>query len=177
MIRDEAVKAKTGKNWTEWLRVLDKAGCKKMTHKEIALFLHEKHKLPGWWCQMVAVGYEQERGLRVKNQSCLGDFQVSNSKTVPVSVRDLFEAWENPKRRAAWLADPDFVIRKATRPKSMRITWIDGKTHVDANFYAKGSEKSFVAVQHRKLADAKSVDKMRKYWTNALAKLDAKLRV
>src|SRR5215469_1117257 len=63
---DEAVKAKTGKVWAEWFKILDKAGAKKMPHKEIALYLYEKQKLPAWWCQMVAVGYEQERGLRQK---------------------------------------------------------------------------------------------------------------
>ena len=35
-IGDEAVRAKTGRDWAEWLAVLDAAGAAKMTHKEIS---------------------------------------------------------------------------------------------------------------------------------------------
>ena len=42
---DEAVKAKTGKVWAEWFKILDKAGAKKWPHKEIAMYLYEKKKV------------------------------------------------------------------------------------------------------------------------------------
>jgi len=32
---DEAVAAKTGKNWSRWFKHLDAAGAKQMTHQEI----------------------------------------------------------------------------------------------------------------------------------------------
>jgi len=35
-VGSEAVERATGKGWDEWLRVLDRAGAKTMTHKEIA---------------------------------------------------------------------------------------------------------------------------------------------
>jgi hypothetical protein len=57
----------------------------------------------------------------------------------------------------------------------MRITWVDGETSVEANFYAKGAAKSSVALQHRKLRDAKHVAKLRAYWTGALETLKEKL--
>src|SRR4030065_2984276 len=67
-IGDEAVQAKTGKNWQGWFAVLDKAHAKKMNHTEIATYLYEKQKLDSWWAQMVAVTYEQTRGLRQKHE-------------------------------------------------------------------------------------------------------------
>ena len=70
-ISADAVRAKTGKGWAEWFAVLDQAGAAKWPHKEIASFLHEQ-ECGDWWSQMVAVGYEQARGLRVKHQTADG---------------------------------------------------------------------------------------------------------
>jgi len=174
-ISSEAVKKATGCDWEAWLYVLDKAGCAKMTHQEIAEVIHDRWpKVGGWWSQMVTVGYEQARGLRVKNQTTAG-WQVSSSKTVSVPVKTLFGAWKDPKKRAKWLEDHDFTVRKATEPKSMRISWVDGKTTVEANFYAKGAGKSYVALQHNKLTGRKEVEKMRAYWTKALDALKERL--
>lgn len=63
-VRTEAVLKATGRAWDEWLRVLDRAGARRMPHQEIAALLARKFAVPGWWCQMVTVGYEQARGLR-----------------------------------------------------------------------------------------------------------------
>lgn len=172
-ISDEAVKKATSCGWEAWFWCLDQAGCGKKTHKEIAALVHERWpKVGGWWSQMVTVGYEQARGLRVKNQTSDG-WKVSSSKTVSVPVKTLFGAWKDPRKRAGWLKDHNFTVRNATEPKSMRITWVDGKTTVEANFYAKGTGKSYVALQHDKLSSRAQVEKMRAYWTKALEKMKA----
>jgi hypothetical protein len=62
---DESVTEATGKDWKAWFAVLDKAGAKKMEHRDISKYLHEKCKVGPWWCQMIAVAYERERGLRL----------------------------------------------------------------------------------------------------------------
>src|ERR1700752_4374658 len=63
-VGSDAVLRATGKAWDEWLKLLDRAGAKKMPHKDIALMLSRQFKVPDWWSQMVTVGYEQARGLR-----------------------------------------------------------------------------------------------------------------
>ena len=170
-IGGEAVKARTGKNWEEWIAVLDQAGARKMDHKSIATYLHEKCALPGWWAQMVAVGYEQARGMRQKHEQPEGDFEISVSKTVEIPVAKSFAAWEDSKLRRRWLKDAEFTIRKATPYKSMRITWVDGKTSVEVNFYPKGDTKSQVVAQHSKLASAQQAERMKKYWAEQLERL------
>lgn len=169
-IGSEAVRAKTGMSWSEWFKLLDAAGARKLSHKEIATYLYDEHKVPGWWAQMVAVGYEQARGLRQKHEKPNG-YEISGSKTIEVPVTKAFAAWEDEKLRRKWLKDAGFTIRKATPQKSMRITWVDGKTSVEVNFYAKGEAKSQVAVQHSKLADARQAERMKKYWGEQLEKL------
>lgn len=169
-ISDEAVKAKTGRTWAQWCRLLDKAGATKMTHKDIAGMVGEKFGVGPWWRQMVTVGYEQARGMRVAHETPRG-FQVSASKTLGVPVDALYRAWKNPRSRSRWLPERDFTVRKATANKSIRIAWGDGETSVEVNFYAKGDAKSQVTVQHSKLPGATAVARMKKFWSTALGEL------
>jgi hypothetical protein len=169
-VGDAAVRAKTGKGWAEWFALLDAAGAADMNLTAIAAHLYDRLGCPGWWSQMVAVGYEQARGLRQKNQACDGVFQASASKTVGVPLAELYAAWQDGRRRRRWLPEDGFTVRKATANKSLRITWVDGKTSVEVMFYAKGDAKSQVAVQHRKLPGAAAV-KAKAFWAGALDRL------
>ncbi len=169
-VSDDAVRKATGRTWAAWLRVLDKAGAKKMTHKEIASHLHEQEDVPGWWSQMVTVGYEQARGMREKYQKADG-YSASASRTFDVPVKQLYAAWADAKRRAGWLKDADFTVRKATKPRTLRITWVDGRSSVEAYFYPKGTERSYVSVQHNKLATAREVTRLKAYWGRQLDQL------
>lgn len=165
-ISDAAVLKSTAKPWDHWLTVLDRFDVRTNGHKAAANHLHEKHAVPDWWCQMLVVRYEQVRGLRQKHQKADG-FSASCSRVVDVPISKLFSAWQAPAL-SRWFPDPGFSIRKATRDKSMRITWIDGKTSVEVNFYAKGAVKSQVTVQHNKLASGAAIVRMKKYWAAAL---------
>jgi hypothetical protein len=171
-VSDQAVQAKTGKNWEQWFRVLDRAGAKKMNHTDIAAYLYHELECPGWWNQMVAVGYEQARGLRRKHETPAG-FQISCSKTVPVPLSTLFAAWWDERSRLRWLKERGMVVRKATRDKSVRVTWVDGRTTLEVLFYAKGEAKSQVTLQHNKLADADAAERMKIYWSDKLEQLRA----
>ena len=169
---DEAVESKTGKTWSRWFKHLDAAGAKKMTHQEIAAHLSEKHGVPPWWTQMVAVTYEQARGLGDKHEKPQG-FEISVSRTIAAPVGKAFKAWTVEKTRRQWLP-ANLEIRKATPNKSLRITWEDGKTSVAVGFLAKG-DKSQVVAQHSKLPDAKSAAKMKKFWAEALERMKSLL--
>ncbi|UCC79226.1 MAG: DUF4287 domain-containing protein [Candidatus Zixiibacteriota bacterium] len=162
---DEAVVKATGKGWSQWLAVLDRKKATQLSHREIGQFLREKHKLSLWWAQKISVGYEQERGMRVMHEQPEG-FEISKSKTLPISPMTAFKAWNDKAARDKWLGE-SITIRKATPAKSMRITWPD-KTHVDVNFYDKGENKCQVSVQHTRLSNATQAEKMKKYWSGKL---------
>lgn len=173
-IGDAAVQAKTGKTWPEWFALLDRAGAKTMSHKEIVAWL-EANDGPGpWWQQMVTVAYEQERGLRKKHETTAG-YQISRSRTMAVPVESLYQAFKDKRRRQRWLADPDFTIRTATENKSLRITWSDGTTNVEVLFTSRAATKSQVSVQHNRLADEAAAEKMKRYWGEQLDRLQAYL--
>lgn len=63
-ISDEAVRARTGKGWNEWFKILDKWGASEKGHRLSAKHLLEKYKIGPWWAQVVTIRYEFERGLR-----------------------------------------------------------------------------------------------------------------
>jgi len=124
----------------------------------------------GWWLQMITVGYEQARGLRERHQTPRG-YQVSVSRTIAVPVATLFHTWHDEAVRGRWLTDPAIAVRKATPNRSLRLAWVDGKTDVEVNFYAKGDAKSQVTIRHNKLTSSEEVSTARAYWTKALDQL------
>jgi uncharacterized protein YndB with AHSA1/START domain len=171
---DAAVQSKTGKTWKEWFAILDQAGARKMNHQEIVKYLNTKQGVGPWWQQMVTVTYEQARGLREKHQKPEG-YQISVSRTIKTPLAKLFKAVADEKARKAWLPEDGLTLRKATPNKSVRITWNDGKSSLEINFYSKDDHKSQVVVQHSKLPDAKASAKMKAYWAKALDRLRASL--
>lgn len=173
-IGGEAVKAKTGRDWNQWLKVLDKHGARSLPHRQIVAILKDEYGIDPWWRQMITVGYEQARGLRKKHQRP-GGYQVSASKTVRAPIDAAFAAFEQADERTRWLetpaADGTFEIRKATPGKSLRVTWVDGLTHVEVYLYDKGGEKSQVVVQHSKLRTKKAAEQHKRYWRAQLGNL------
>lgn len=169
-ISNDAVAAKTGKPWANWIELLDRAGAKKMKHKDIAELLQSQYGVGDWWSQMVTVGYEQARGLRIRHQTARG-FQISRSKTIAASASAIYQAWIEPKLRQRWLRTGPLTIRSSTRNKVVRLNWTDGISNVETRFESKGPAKTQVVVQHNKLPDERSALKMKEFWSNRLPAL------
>jgi len=167
---NEAVTVKTGKNWKQWFAIIDKAGGQKMSHQEIVKLLNSKHNVGAWWGQMVTATYEQQTGLRQNHQKPDG-FEISVSRTINTPLSFLYGAFENEASRKEWLGEDGLVTRKATKNKSIRLTWKDGKTSLEINFYKKNKDKNQVVVQHSKLASAAAAARMKTYWAKALNRL------
>jgi uncharacterized protein YndB with AHSA1/START domain len=170
----DAVARATGKAWDQWLAILDEAGAAAMPHKAIAALLAGKFGVPSWWSQMVAVGYEQARGLREPHQKADG-FAASASRTVAAGLDRLYGAWADPTLRALWLGEAPIEVKRATGGKSMRIAWKAGGSRVDVNFYPAGAGRSRVQVEHGRLADEKARAAQKSFWGGALDRLKAML--
>jgi len=168
-VSNDAVIKATGKDWSYWFKLLDDNGGKKKDHKGIVAILSKHSNLDGWWQQMVTVGYEIARGLRKLHETPDG-FQIGKSKTLSAPVDAVYPLWTDDTKREKWLDDPGFTIRKANAEKSLRITWVDGKTHLDVYFYPKG-EKTQVTINHKKLPDSESAEEMKTYWGKQLKQL------
>lgn len=171
---DAAVAAKTGKEWSEWFRILDQAGARQMRHREIAALLHAKHKVPGWWSQMVTVEYERARGLRDVHQTASG-YEAGISRTFDAPISTLYKAWTDARLRRRWLGSPKFTVSTANPNKTLRMAWGGGPQRVEVYFSAKGARRAQMTVQHRKLVGAKDVASQKEFWATALSKLESVL--
>ena len=167
----DAVRAGTGKTWSQWFRILDRAGARTMSHRDIARQLGKAYPGIGmWWHQMVTVGYEQARGLREKHQR-LDGYGISGSRTLAAPAAALFKAWNDARVRRRWLPGERLLIRRATPDKSMRIAWGDGTTLVEVLFSPRGPGRCRVVVDHTRLKDAKAARRMKAYWGRRLDRL------
>jgi len=165
---DSAVSEKTGRTWKDWVKTLDAAGAAGMPHREIAKHVASLGT-PSWWTQMVTVGYERIRGLRVKGQLRGGTYQVSRSRTFPVSVETLFDAFADARKRRRWLP-VKITVRTARPHKSLRTTWEDGSLAL-FGFTPKGGAKSAVAVAHEKLPNPSVAEALKKAWDEHFERL------
>lgn len=166
---DGALKAKTGCTWERWVRALDRQSAATMSHTEIAALVRKKYKAGDWWSQMVAVGYERIKGLRIRGQQRDGSFRAGKYRTYAVPVATLFDAWADAPTRKRWLDDDGVRVRTATKPKSMRIGLIDGSI-VAVTFAPKGSRKSMVSIEQEKLPNRDAVVRVKAEWA---ARFDA----
>jgi hypothetical protein len=172
-IGSAAVEKATGRGWAEWVEVLDRDGGAAMTHKEIAIHLHEKHGVREWWSQMVTVGYEHAKGRRARHERPDG-YEVSVNKTVTAPVAAVIAAFTDLRARARWLPGEKFEVRGVTPGKAVRITWGDG-TNVVVGFYGSTKDKARVSVQHGRLKGAREAERCKAFWRERLDALKAVL--
>ncbi len=172
-VGEAAVRKATGKGWHEWFEQLDRAGAKAMEHRAIVAVLSKVRGLPGWWQQMITVAYERARGLRRRYETTSG-FTANASKTLQAPLAALYDAWVDPDKQRVWLGVPSPEVRKANPQRSLRLTWPDG-SWVTVGFYDKGQGKSQVTLGHERLPNVKAVAQYKKFWKDALGRLEAAL--
>jgi len=171
---DAVVKARTGRDWAAWFRMLDRAGASRLRHRQIAEILSTRHKVPGWWCQMLTVEYERARGLRARHQTAAG-YSVSVSKTLATRLGNVYSATARPGERRKWFPRGAFEASSQTRDRYFRGRWKQD-ARLEIGFYARGSGKSQIAVQVSRLARKGDVEPVRQAWKSALGKLQALLK-
>ena len=169
-VGDDAVKAKTGKKWDEWFKILDKAGARMMDHDQIALLVRRQLGLPPWWSRLLTVGDEQARGLRRMHQRGLR-YQVYRQKTLAAPLAAVWSAWHDQNTLAHWLPGVAFELRTFTQDKVLHLTWPDG-TWVAVRFWARG-DRTRLVVAHKKLLSSRDVLRLQDYWSAALERLQS----
>ena len=187
---DDKLREKTGHGLEHWFAVLDRFGAAAKGHTAAARHLSEEHGVPSWHCQMVTVEYERARGLRVTNQSCDGDFQVTVSRTVAATVAQVADLINDAARRKRWLRGADPVIGRALEaafggdqprrvtvktPEYARLRFPCDGTTVEILVYGKPGGKASVSAHNTKLAGSAAVEARRAVWGAALDGLRAAL--
>ncbi len=168
-ITDMAVRKATGKGWGDWYDLLDSAGAREMSHQQIRAIVAGQGT-GSWWHQVIAVAYEQARSLRDRYQREDG-FVAHISKVIRAGVTRVYGAWTEEEIRAGWLDASGWHLRKATPCRSLRITWKDGRTHVDIDLFPRSLGKTWVRVEHSRLATLDDAHRLKAFWGVALERL------
>lgn len=177
-LSDDVLREATGKDWPQWFAVLDAWGATARNHTEIARHVREDHGVDGWYAQSVAVGYEQERGLREVGQSSTGEWRTSGSKTIAASSAKVIEAFADEAVRRRWLPDADLTLRTHRPAKSVTADFKDAEgttSRISVTLTVKAPEKTVVGVGHEKLRDAAEVAAYKVFWRERLAELKSLL--
>src|SRR5680860_1290995 len=167
---DDAIEKGSGKNWAEWVEVLDAWGAADTAHTEIARHVSDLG-VDDWWAQSVTVGYERIKGLRATGQQRDGSFEGSASKTFPVGVDRLSAAWIDESERDQWLEPGLLNLRTAQEGKSARFDIANDGGILALYFTDKGPDKSSVQLQVVNLASKEAADTFRETWKTHLADL------
>lgn len=176
---DAALRAATGRDWSEWLTLLDGSGAAAghLDHTRTwELVMQSLPESAGWWGQMVAVGYERARGIREKHESCSGEFQATLSKTFQVPLFAAFAAFADAALRENWLDAPGLDFTKLNVGKNIRARWPDG-SRLDIRFNETGPGRCQIVVDTMKLADADAVREAKAFWQSQFEKLGKYLSV
>lgn len=187
----EAVQKATGKNWDEWLTIIDKTGGEQLSHKEIVTFLGGNYDISPWWQQMITVGYEFARGRRVTGQTSDAGFQIGAQKTVAVSKEKVWDFLLSKKGLPIWLGKIDnMIFKKGTQYltedgikgeirsildfQKIRLIYKPKNDNKDTTLQISLScprntrLKTNIRFHHEELSGTKQRDKMRRHWKKVL---------
>lgn len=170
---DEAVKAATGQDWAGWRQWIDGNNGATLSHAEIARLLHA-NGVPGWWSQMVTVGYERLTGRRAMGQRCDGAFSASASRTLTGNMDDALANW---LAVVDGMTEFDGVFAEVEPRQSQSENWrywrvdLDNGSKVNVTICDKVGGKAIVAVGHEKLADADAATRAKEFWKPLLANM------
>ena len=191
-ISEAAVTKATGKSWSQWLSLLDKAGAKKMDHKARVSRIKKERGVSQWWQQMIAVEYERRRHLRKIGQAAGAGYQIGVTKTLPISRTQLWDLLLSPTGRKLWLGSlARFSPKKGTQYKTkegtvgeirslapsrrIRLTWQPKKfsqpSTLQLTLMSRPSGTS-LGFHQEKLTSASQRQAMRKHWQTVATKLE-----
>jgi len=191
-VSNEAVARATGRDWDAWLKILNRAGAKDWTHKEIVAHLKENHDLSAWWQQTVTVAYEKANGRRVVGQTADTGFQVGVQRTLKIDQADAWNLITSRAGLTCWLGKaPRFrlaegksyrtadgiegEVRVVREGERVRLTWKSDRlarsATVQIALASPGAGKTSIKVHMENLPSQAMREKMKSHWQNVLDEL------
>ena len=188
----ESVNKHTGRNWKQWISILDKAGARTWTYQEIVKYLKVKHRLTPWWQQGVAYGFEVAISRRKVGQDANGKYMVTATKSIACDVEKLWKFLLSKKGQEIWLKPYSTIkikpgtqfetkdgffgeIRTIAVNRRVRIYWQDANwdkhTVVECHLVSRPGKKSILVFNHSGIADTKTREILRVRWRTAADKI------
>lgn len=184
----------TGKNWDDWIALLEKKGAHLLSHKEIAHYLKTKHRLTPWWQHIVANGYEQVIGRKQEGRNAKGLYSVAGSRTFYLKDSRAWKLLTSDEGIGIWLkplspltmkAGENFEtetgffgeIRVVTKGDKIRFRLQDPEWEKPSvcvlGVHFREGEKCTIIFAHDDLPSARVKEEFRIYWKSVLDQLTA----
>lgn len=189
-VSTDSVYKGSGKHWDDWVPLLEKAGARNWSHKEIVAYLAKKHKLTPWWQQGVTLGFEIATGRRIEGQTQKGDYTVTATKSLAFDAKTVWKLLSSDEGVRIFLnsisefsfkkgatfetADGYFgEVRTLKAGAKVRLSWQDedAKGIVQIAVYPKVSKKSLLVLDHSQIKTARKKEEFRARWREALERL------
>ncbi len=183
----------TGKTWDQWVSLLDAAGARSWSHKELVLYLKKK-KLSPWWQQGVAGAYSVAIGKKIEGRNAKGELSVTATKSFSIDSKKMWallcskqgqEIWLQPlspmqiKVGAFFETKDGFFgeIRTMKKGLRLRLSWKDPEwskpTYLQVFVVPRPDNKCLVAFTHEKIKEPKVEALLRRRWKQATSSLHA----
>ncbi len=191
-VTSKSVEKHTGKNWDEWVEILNDLGAHVLTHQEIVALLKKKYKLTPWWQQEVTLGYEIAIERRLPGQTAKGLYTVTATKSLAIDAKKLWKLINSDQGIQIWLK-PMFpvkikvgeifettdgyygqirTLRKDTR---IRLSWQDPnwskKTSLQIFIVPNPKQRSILVFSHDQIDGIKNQELFRKRWKSVITEL------
>jgi len=187
----------TGRDWNEWLKILNKAGAKAWTHQEIVVWLKKKYRLSQWWQQGVTHGFEVATGRRIDGQSLKGDYATVATRTVAAPARKVWKFMTEAEGLRLWLNPmSEFLIEKGSEFEveggifgqvrtlkpfvRVRLSWQETEwpkpSILQLHIVPRPKDKCIVVLTHENLRSAQLRDQMRDHWKAKLTEVASALK-
>ncbi|MFS4458999.1 SRPBCC domain-containing protein [Bdellovibrio sp. HCB2-146] len=185
----ESVVKGTGRNWDEWIAILDKNGARNQTHQEIVAFLAKKYKLTAWWQQGVTTAYEIHIQRRAEGRNTKGEYMLTSTKTLKCDAKKLWKFLVSNEGVAIWLKPLSPVkikpgepfetetgaygeIRTMKAPDRIRMTWQEPewtkKSVLQVWVVGRANGKSILVFNHEQLRDGRLRHQLKEHWMDVL---------
>lgn len=188
----QSVEKHTGKTWDYWIAQLKKENAQALTHKEIVALLNTKYKIKNWWQQIVSTGFEIHIGRKKEGQNEKGEYQVTVTKSLPISQKDCWAFLASEEGLRIWLQPmSEFHLQKGESfeviggiygevrtikaPEKVRMTWHDSdwpkKSVVQLYVAKQPKNKCIFIIMHEQLANPRIKEKQRAFWKERVSEL------
>lgn len=184
-----SVKKGSGKNWDQWIAILNKLGAQNLSHQDIVSVLATKYKLNLWWQQWVAIGYEIHIGRRVAGWNAKGEYSLTTTKSLhfdsKVVWKFLFsdqglQLWLRPMGEFKLIKNFSFEtengyygeVRTLKAGQRLRMTLQDPdwekKSILQLQVIQKDKNKCLLVFTHEHLRNGRLREPLKDYWKTAV---------
>lgn len=195
-ISSEAARKATGKRWEEWFALLNQAGAKQWSHKEIVAYLKAHHSLSSWWQQMVTNSYEKAQKGRVVGQTTETGFQLGVQKTLPIPRSNAWKLLTSTTGMRIWLGrvqgmqwEEGFAftthqgvmgkLRIVKPEQRLRMAWqlpnMPKPATLQVTLTTSAPGKTVIGFHLEQLTSAAWRVRLKKYWNAIVADLESKM--